>query len=143
MLSQMITKISSTNRETRREGLEELGDYLEYADWEPAEVTPPLNQLIGMVSTEQDNEIREIILNDLVLAFNRGKVLDVPLDLIADVTGELPAPLMSYCLELLALSHDQRFRAFIEQFRIHPSKLVRDAANEALVELAGRPQRTN
>jgi len=137
MIDQICEKIESKEPDRKREGLEDLGDYVEYVDWKPAEVSPILTRLIQMLGKEINEEFREIILNDLLIAFNRGKRLNLDLNPIISLIDGLSDPLIAYCLELLALSHDQAYKSVIERFHSGRSRLVREAATDALIEITG------
>jgi hypothetical protein len=137
MIDKICEEVESKEPDRKREALEDLGDYLEYVDWKPEEVSPILRRLIQMLGRETDEESREIILNDLLLAFNRGKRLNLDLNPIISLISGLSDPLIAYCLELLALSHNQAHKSLIERFRSHGSKLVREAAADALIEITG------
>ena len=138
MIAQLLEQATAGDLQTRRKALALLGDYLEYADWVPMEVSPTVQRLLERLHFENDPETLETLLNALVRAFSRGKTLDVSLTPLIEELDHLPVSLIEYGLEIIAQTHKREFRPIIERLGSHPSENVRKAAEEAMVELRGR-----
>ena len=69
MIAQLLEQATAGDLQTRRKALALLGDYLEYADWVPMEVSPTVQRLLERLHFENDPETLETLLNALVRAF--------------------------------------------------------------------------
>ena len=141
MLDEILKKAAATDRKVRCQGLEELGDYLEYSDWTPEEVAPILERLTEWAVAETDPEIREILLNDLLSGVSRGRVHTLNLEPIAELARTVERPLIPYCLELLGLSQNARFMEVVREFLGHSDPDVRESATHALQTLEQKSTR--
>jgi hypothetical protein len=121
---------------------DDIGDYLEAVDWVPADVLSGVRILVERAQTEPDGPALESLLNALIKAVSRGKPLPPEIfEPIVSTLSRLPVDLLGYAFEVLAQTHHRPFEPAIRQYLAHTAQRVREAADAALVELAGRAPR--
>lgn len=124
--------------------LEDLGDYLEYGDWDGDSIAPVLNRLLKQLADEEDSEVAEALLNDLLLAAYRHNAPKLDLSLLVGRLEEgraqpqLPPVLVPYALELLGVAGQRPHRVILLAHLASTNLEVRQAAARALAELDAR-----
>jgi HEAT repeat protein len=137
MFSVLLKRLSDPSDQVRDTAYEEIGDLLAAGPWDDAAVAA-VKALAQQVSTEQNPVALESLLNALVRAASRGEAVPARYyDPLGSSLPNLPGHLLPYAFEVLAQTHDQRFEPILAQYTSDPSLGIREAAQEALVELKG------
>lgn len=140
MLTELLQNAKSSQGDARTQCLEEMSEVFARGKWSPAEATPVVAELVRMAAVETDNDVLEVLLNDLVSAFDCGIPLDVALDplvpLLDRVTDE---GMLDYVLHLLGQSRKMAFFPVLNRFTSDSREAVRESAESALNELMGTP----
>jgi hypothetical protein len=138
MLDALLAKIRSHERAEKLEAFGALGDYLEQAEWDPFEVAPVLALLVGVATSNADDELKEAALDDLRIALARGFDVRVSLAPLVAKLDALSPPLLAIALTIFGRAKGADYRALIAGHLAHDSELVREAAGDALAELDAR-----
>jgi hypothetical protein len=138
MFSELLSRLTDPSAQVRDRAYEEIGDLFETHPWDQSAVAA-VKALAQQVSAEQDPVALESLLNALVRAASRGEAVPTRYyDPLVSSIPNLPGHLLPYAFEVLALTHDRRFEPLLAQYTADPSPGIREAAQEALVELKGR-----
>lgn len=138
MLTQLLQNAMSSQGEARAQYLEEMSEVLARGKWNAAEGAPVVAELVRMAAAETDNDMLEVLLNDLVSAFDCGITLDVALDPLLPLLDRVDDEnLLDYLLHLLGQSRRMSFFPAISRFTGDSREAVRASAESAMNELMG------
>ncbi|NDD31105.1 MAG: hypothetical protein EB084_22860 [Proteobacteria bacterium] len=139
MLNQMLDHARSTSGDARLQCLEEMSEVLARGKWTSDEATPVVEELVRMAATEHDTDTLEVLLNDLVSAFDCGIPLSVSLSPLVPLLDRVEDEnLIDYVLHLLGQSRQMQFFPAIDRFTSDPREAVRASAESAMSELMGQ-----
>ncbi|WP_243521878.1 hypothetical protein [Bacillus pseudomycoides] len=132
-----LNKILNDSRLDKQEKLNSLGaigDILEYGDISRDEAIQEMNVLIKYVVEQNDNDIKEEILN-IILNGENSRNVDKELDLEPIVLNlsKFNDECISYILSMLGYSGKEKYRKVIEQFKNSPR--LEEDVEDALFEL--------
>jgi hypothetical protein len=87
---------------------------------------------------EQCIEVQETALSALVDAAALPACASIDWSLLVQTLPFLNQRLVEYALQIIAFTHDLQYEPVIKRFCDHPDPLIRETADESLVELHGR-----
>ncbi|WIY63175.1 hypothetical protein [Bacillus arachidis] len=129
-----ILNDSNLNKQEKLSSLGAIGDILEYGDISRDEAIQEMNVLIKYVVEQNDNDIKEEILN-IILNGENSRNVDKELDLEPIVLNlsKFNDECISYILSMLGYSGKEKYRKVIEQFKNSPR--LEEDVEDALFEL--------
>jgi hypothetical protein len=140
MLSELLARARTSEGEERTLSLEEMSEVFARGKWSPEEGTEVVSALVEMAAGEEDPVVLEILLNDLVSAYDCGIPLRASLMPLVPVLDRLDENLLDYALHLLGQSRQVQFLPIIDRFSTDPREAVRESAQSAMSELMGQTE---
>ncbi|WP_232056283.1 hypothetical protein [Tuwongella immobilis] len=144
LLMEHCRKHDDSNEEARETAAAQLGDCSEYLMIRQKAVEGTV--FCAVVETmqkraivEQNVEIQVTILSAMVDAASLSPCRNIDWSSLAQSLPSLDQRLIEYALQILAFTHDLQYEAVLQHYRNSSDPLLRQIANDALVELHGIP----
>lgn len=140
MLTDLLQRARASEGEERTQCLEEMSEVFARGKWSSEEGNAVVAELVAMVAVETDPVVIEILLNDLVSAYDCGIPLQVSLTPLVPLLDRLDEDPLDFALHLLGQTRQVQFLPAIDRFNGDPRENVRASAQSAMNELMGRTE---
>lgn len=142
LLSDLANRLDAAHVGVRADAAAQLGDCLQHllvrrADIDPSVCRAVVGKMLAHVLDEQNTGLKETILSALVDAAALPASRDIDWTPLVGALASLEPELVSYVLQVIAFSHDPKYRPVIERYRFDPDPYLRQIASESLIELRG------
>lgn len=136
--SQYAQLLKSNNPSIRMRAAEDLGDIVEQADLADEAIRSTVQALVDAACLEIQPKAREAISNTLAIATARFGDTNADLERFLTVLERFDDQSLEHVLCALGSTKRIDVVPTIEAFRQHRSDFVRQAAEDALIEIEGR-----
>lgn len=140
MLTDLLQRARTSEGEERTQYLEEMSEVFARGKWTSDEGNAVVSELVAMVAVETDPVVIEVLLNDLVSAYDCGIPLQVSLTPLVPLLDRLDEDQLDFALHLLGQTRQVQFLPAIDRFNGDPRENVRASAQSAMNELMGRTE---
>ena len=135
MLQPLLEGLSAHDAETRLIAASETGELIATDQLSVSEYQKALDRLVDAAASELEIEVRESILNSVLLAASRRLPIEFPWEKLCRLMPQLEGVALEYLVTILGFSSRPEFIGRIEPFLSHGDEIVRQAATDALFEL--------
>jgi len=133
MINKILKNLDSNNLTKKSEALGTLSDHLELSSsLAPEIVKQAVVKLLPLAIKEKNLELKELIMHNLVLCYQSGDDIDIPLDELTQIMDKLPHDLLEYALTILSFSGNTLYINKIIQYLNHNNPNIKKTARDAL-----------
>lgn len=126
----------------KEENIEDIGDILEYGDFDSDEIIEGINLLLWHVTSEKDNALKESILHTIHNGIvYQGIASEISLDLLLPYLVTFKEEHLTYGLTFLGFSGKRKYVTLLESYLNHSSEEIKETAKEAIIEIEHRSQK--
>ncbi|MFW0778913.1 hypothetical protein [Rossellomorea marisflavi] len=139
----LLEKIKNTllidDEAAKEESIEDIGDSLEYGDFDRPEIIEGVNLLLSHIPMVKNDTVKESMLH----AIHNGIVYqdiasEISLDLLLPYLSTFNEEHLTYVLTFLGFSGESKYGQILKTFIHHSSEEIRNTAEEAIIELEYR-----
>ncbi|MBZ8183296.1 hypothetical protein [Oscillatoria salina] len=120
----------------RLQAAAELSDRLEFGDWDNEEYAQILEKVAKVAAQEQDNEIRETLLNGMANALSqRDCHRQLNLEPLVEIISKVEGDCLLHIIDILGLSRNIVYAPSLKLLLQHSNPEIRENAAIALREM--------